>query len=440
MMLGSKVQSVARASFRPGDAVGAENAARDQCPPQRVHRVAMVFPRLQPYHSRFFQRLAAHPDIDLRVYFYSDVGMGKQFDSGYQLPVEWDGDVWGGFKYRLPRNFSPRPDLSQFTGTFHPSLLWELNRRRYDVVVMHGWWGITTLLTLAALFLRRMPVLMHSDKSTFDRSGGWRRRLRNCMLRVIFGRIHAFLTIGRRNAGFYRSLGVPDSKMFLIPWAVDNDFFRNEWRRLLPQRAALRAQVGIPPDSVVILSIGRLLPWKGVVHLISAFSTLRDDEGVHLVIAGAGPQRAELEAFVSSRKIPRVHFVGFQNYTQVPRYYTMSDIFVLPSYREPWGSVVNEAMNFALPIVASRDGGAVADLVEDGGNGLLFDYGNVEQLAERLSYLAASPEVRRKMGEKSATMVADWNFDKVVEGFVAALQFVERQHPRRALSAPATPL
>jgi FkbM family methyltransferase len=423
--------STDRVGERAGDA-----AAKMPEPFTQPYRVAVVFPRAQPYFSKFFQRLAAHPEIDLTVYFYSEVGMGKEFDSGYQLPVKWDGDIWRGYEYRFPRNFSPWPNLARFAGTFHPSLLWELSRRRYDIVVMQGWWGMTTMLTLAALFLRRMPVLMYSDKSTFDWSAGWRRRLRNHMLRVIFARVRAFLTIGRRNSAFYRSLGAPDGKMFMTPLAVDNDFFLAERRRLSPQRAALRKQYGIPEDAVVLLFAGRLVPWKGIAHLILAFATLRE-ESAHLVIAGDGPSRHELEGLVKSRNIPRVHFLGFQNYLQVPACYVASDVFVLPSYRESWGCVISEAMNFSLPIVASRDGGAVDDLVEDGGNGLLFDYGNVEQLAERLSYLAASPEARRKMGEKSATVVADWNFDKGVEGFVAALHFVQSQHHSGLPGEPA---
>jgi glycosyltransferase involved in cell wall biosynthesis len=422
------VQSVEGGSSRPGNAAGAENVFKDQGAPQRVYRVAIVFPRAQPYYCKFFQRLAAHPAIELTVYFYSDLGARGTLDPGYQVPVEWDLDMWTGYSHYFPRNYAPRPDLSRFSGIFHPSLIRDLSPSRYDVVVMHGWWGATTWMTLAALFARSVPVLMYSDKNVIDWSSGWRQSLRNRLLRAVFWRIRAFTAIGRRNAEFYRSLGIPEAKIFPTPLAVDNDFFQHEWRRLQPQRPALRTQVGIPSDAVVILSISRLLPWKGILHLVKAFSALRDYEYVHLVITGDGPQRTELEAIVSSQKIPRVHFVGFQNYTQVPAYYAMSDIFVLPSFREPWGCVVSEAMNFALPIVASRDGGAVGDLVEDGGNGLLFDYGNVEQLTGHLSYLAANAEVRRKMGEKSAAMVVDWNFDKGVEGFLQALQFVESQH------------
>jgi glycosyltransferase involved in cell wall biosynthesis len=435
-MMESHVQSVRYTRAR--DAEGAACAFNDDAAPPRTYRVAIVFPRAQPYFCKFFQRLASHPAIDLGVYFYSDVGTRGILDPGYRVPVEWDLDMWSGYACYFPRNYAPHPNLLKFSGIFHPSLVRDLSPARYDVVMMQGWWGITTWMTLAALFARRIPVMMYSDKSICDWSTGWRQALRNGLLRAMFSRVQAFTAIGTRNAEFYRSLGVPSDKIFMTPLAVDNDFFQHERRRLEPQRAALRAQAGIPSDAVVILSIGRLLPWKGLRHLLSAFSALRDDERLHLVIGGEGPERTDLEVFVASQNIPRVHFVGFQNYTQVPAYYALSDVFVLPSFREPWGCVISEAMNFALPIVASRDGGAAGDLVEDGANGLLFAYGHADQLAGHLRYLADNPEVRARMGEKSAEMVADWNFDQGVKGFLSALQYIDRQrrtHPIRATAS-----
>jgi len=395
-------------------------------PTKRPYRLAIVFPRAQPYFCKFFQRLAAHPEIDLTVYFYSDLGMGGTLDPGYSLPLAWDVDMWSGYKHRFPRNYSPWSDLSRFAGTFHPSLLWELNKHRYDVVLMQGWWGVTTWLVLGGLLARRAPVMMYSDKSEFDSSKGLRRNFRNRLLRALFKRIGAFLTIGRSNANFYRGLGVPENKLFVTPLAVDNDFYRAERQRLLPERAMLRAQGGIPIDGVVILVVSRLLATKGIKDLISAFAIL-PEEGAHLLIVGDGPQRTELEDFVSFKNVPRVHFAGFQNYTQVPSHYAISDVFVLPSYHDMWGAVINEAMNFSLPIVASRETGAVADLVEHGLNGLLFDYGDIEKLAAHLGYLVAHPEERHRMGEQSAERIASWNFDRGIEGFLAALQFVKSQ-------------
>lgn len=390
------------------------------------YRLAAIFHRPHPYFCKFFQRIAAHPEIDLTVYFYSDFGLGSTLDPGYQRRVQWDTDLLGGYQHHFLRNYSPWPALHRFTGLFHPALLRELDRR-YDAVLVHGWWGLSTFLAFLTARARRLPVLLHSDKNVIETRSPWRRGARDFLLKRFFRRVKAFLVIGQRNAAFYRRLGVPEEKMFLTPLAVDNAFFRAEAHRLRSERYTLRHQYGIPPEATVILFVGRLDPQKGLQDLLSAFGELTDDSA-QLILVGDGPQRAELETYVRSRRLQRVLFAGFQNYTRLPTFYALSDVFVLPSCFEPYGVVVNEAMNFALPIVASEVIGAVGDLVEHGRNGLLFAAGDVAQLARQLQHLIAHPQLRRQMGEESARRIAAWNFERGVEGVMAAL---------RAVAAPA---
>jgi glycosyltransferase involved in cell wall biosynthesis len=175
----------------------------------------------------------------------------------------------------------------------------------------------------------------------------------------------------------------------------------------------------------VILNVGRLVPEKGLLDLLFSFGRL-SGTSTHLVLVGDGPQRADLEEYARTNRLNNVHFAGFRNYSELPAFYALSDVFVLPSYREPWGAVVNEAMNFALPIVASRDGGAVADLVADGQNGLLFDPGDREKLAQHLQYLVSTPEARERMGIESIRRVKGCNFERGGEGVLSALRAVAR--------------
>jgi len=386
------------------------------------YRVAAIFPRPHPYFCKFLQRLSTHPEIDLTVYFYSDVGIGATRDPTYRHALQFDTDLLAGYRCHFLRNYALRPRLYCFWGLFHPGLLRELNRG-YHAVLIHGWCGLSTWLAFATAFARRIPVLLHSDQNVIQVRGRCRLFFRNLLYRALFRRIAAFLVIGRRNAAFYRNLGVPEERMFLTPFAVDNAFFSEERRRLGPERAALRRTLGIPPEATVVLSVGRLVPKKGLLDLLSAFGQLSDGSA-HLVLVGDGPQRAALEDYVRSRDLQGVHFAGFQNYSQLPSFYALSDVFVLPSYREPWGAVVNEAMNFALPVVASQDGGAVADLVKNGRNGLLFEPGDQEQLARHLQYLVSHPEVREQMGTESARRIALWDFERDIDGVLAALSAV----------------
>jgi len=385
------------------------------------YRVAAIFQRPIPHLCKFFQCLAARAEIDLKVYFFSDVGIGSTRDQVFLGDMKWDTDLLSGYQHRFFRNYSSWPGMQRITGLLRPSLLRELNRE-YDAVWVHGW-GPTTYLPLVTSFARRIPVLLYSDKNVNEKEGWWRHNFHNLLLPKLFPRVAAFLVIGQRNAVFYRSLGVPEEKMFLTPLAVDNAFFRQEACRLQPKREALRQKYGIPLKATVILYVGRLSPEKGVLDLLPAFAELSGDSA-HLILVGDGPQRAALETYVGSHKLQRIHFAGFQNYSQVPSFYALSDVFVLPSRAEAWGVVINQAMNFGLPIVASQVGGAIADLVENGRNGLLFEPGDVAQLAGHLSRLIEDPELRRQMGEESARRIAVCDFERGVEGVLAALRTV----------------
>lgn len=392
----------------------------------RRYRLAAVFHRPHPYFCKFFQRLAAHPAIDLTVFFYSDLGIGGTFDAGYNRSVQWDADLLSGYDGRFPRNYAPQRALNRFFGMFHPSLVRALGHG-YDAVIFHGWWGASTWLAMISAFLRGVPVLIHSDKNAIEPKGVPHGNLRDFVLPPLFRRISGFLTVGRRNAEFYRKMGVPAHKMFAVPLAVDNDFFQAERQRLQPRRAAIREALGISADAVVFLYVGRLHPEKGLKDLLRAFSEL-PGASAHLIIVGDGPERPNLEAHARDSDPRHVHFLGLQNYSELPVSYAISDVFVLPSHRENWGAVVNEAMNFGLPIVASRVVGAAADLVEDGVSGLLFEPGDVTELAAHLRLLAGQPGLRARMGEQSAARIAGWNFNSDVEGVLASIRSVTASH------------
>lgn len=419
---------MSRAAFpskQRGSIRGRPDSLRGSLP--RPYRLAAIFHRPHPYFCKFFQHLAAHPEIDLTVYFYSDLGVGTTFDAGFQRSIQWDTDLLGRYNNRFLRNCAPRPDLSRYLGTFHPGLLGELGRG-YDAVILHGWWGLSSSLAMASVLLRGTPLLIHSDKSAIEPMGPPHGSLRDRILPRLFRRAAGFLVTGRCNGDFYRKMGAPPEKMFWTPLAVDNAFFQSEKLRLEPQKETIRRKMGISLDSVVFLYVGRLDKRKGLMDLLRAFARL-SGTSAHLIFAGDGPDRSILENYAEQNAISHVHFTGLQNYSELPRTYTMSDVFVLPSHHEPWGAVINEAMNFGLPIVASRVVGAAADLVLDGGNGLLFEPGDVAGLADCLQVLLARPGLRQRMGKESADRIAGWNYDCGVNGVLAALRSVVQPNP-----------
>ena len=188
---------------------------------------------------------------------------------------------------------------------------------------------------------------------------------------------------------------------------------------------------GAPP---VVLYCAKLIPKKDPLLLLDAFERVRREHDCRLLLVGDGELRQEAVDRVASRGIPDVRFAGFLNQTEIASAYAAADVFVLPSsYGETWGLVVNEAMNFSLPLVVSDKVGSAEDLVRDGWNGFIFPSGRPDDLARALGRLVADPELRRSYGERSLERVREYSVEACADGIVTACRADAGARRRRPL-------
>ena len=190
-------------------------------------------------------------------------------------------------------------------------------------------------------------------------------------------------------------------KVRVIPNKEDLDKFRVKPRRE-EVRTAVRS-LGLDPErleaGVVFLTAARLLPIKNLERALRAFArTLERAPDAVLVIAGDGPERSTLEALVRTLDIDRrVSFVGWQSHGVLAALYHAADVFLLPSLFEGNPRVILEAQMSGLPVVASNHG-AIAELVTDERDGLLFDPRDEDDIAAALLRLATDRGLRTRLG------------------------------------------
>jgi glycosyltransferase involved in cell wall biosynthesis len=139
------------------------------------------------------------------------------------------------------------------------------------------------------------------------------------------------------------------------------------------------------------------------------------------MIVGSGELELSLRAKVAEEEIPDVHFTGFLNRAQISQAYVAADVFALPSQQhETWGMVVNEAMNFSLPIVVTNKVGCADDLVVDGENGFVISSEDSSDLVDRLRQLVRSEDLRHRFGSMSRQIVSRWTHELAVSGVLDA--------------------
>ncbi len=164
---------------------------------------------------------------------------------------------------------------------------------------------------------------------------------------------------------------------------------------------------------------------KGVSTLIKAVGLLqKTGEKVVLLLAGDGPDRKSYEDQIRAEGIRDVRFLGLLDHEKLCRYYALADVLVQPSRSEPWGFVLNEGMEFGLPLVVSEAVGAGPDLVKEGENGFVSPVGDASSLACILQNFIRNEEVRKKMGEASRGRIEKFSPENWAEGVIKAIKSV----------------
>ena len=167
------------------------------------------------------------------------------------------------------------------------------------------------------------------------------------------------------------------------------------------KKKEMRSQFCLDEDAIVIGFVGRLVKDKGVVELASAWKRIKNAyEKVHLLIIGpAEPHNPVpndvLEELGSDNRVTMLDFVSND---EIPTYYGIMDILVLPSYREGFPYVVLEASAMGLPVVASRVTGCV-DAVADGDTGMLVPPRDARALGDAIRLYIENPSLRLKHGQ-----------------------------------------
>lgn len=372
------------------------------------------------YQAPLFRRLDA--EVDLLVYFAWDFGVKKTKDPEFGKEIKWDTPLLEGYRYKFLRNLSFKPGPN-FFGEINPGIIKEFWGNSYDAVLVLGWntmsaWFafLTAILSGKKIMLRgENPLNQELLKSRLNRF------LKRIVLGTLFKFIGAFLYIGEENRKFYEYYGVPDKKLFFVPYAVDNEWFMNVAEKLRLKKKELRREEGIPEEAAVILFVGKLIPKKRPLDLLKTLKNL--PKNAFLVLVGDGVLREEIKEFAIKYDLKNVLITGFKNQSEVPRYYAMADIFALPSGPgETWGLTVNEAMCFGLPVLVSNMVGSAADLVQSGRNGYIIPAGNTSELGERSTELLQNPELLERFGRGSLVVIEKYSYAEDVRGILMALK------------------
>jgi len=199
-------------------------------------------------------------------------------------------------------------------------------------------------------------------------------------------------------------LGFTSEKIYTVHNAVDADYFDPD--KTPNSCPSIRERFRIPKDALIAGIVARLNPWKGQYELIGAVSRLRETfPNLHVMILGADVPEMRAQFEIRAREggiADRVHFGGFQS--DVRPFLHEFDLFVHPSYGEPFGLAIAEAMAMRKPVIACSTGG-VPEIITHGRDGWLVEERSAGAVATAIATLLGNSELSRQLGERGRETV-----------------------------------
>jgi len=298
------------------------------------------------------------------------------------------------------------------------ALLVMLVREKPDYLICYGYTLKPQLTALLWAMISGAPFAVAGDANAYiDNPAGLRRRLKTFWLRRITARAAALIVIGTANRRFWESYGAVAGQLYEARFAVDNKYYIESCASASARSREKLTELGLS-GRVVFLYAGRLVRRKNVDLIIRAARSLPGDP-IAVIIAGDGEERGRLEALAENDD--RIHFAGRVEPADLPIWYAMSDVLVLPAAQEPWGLVVNEAMASGLAVIAHRHCGAAVDLV-DAGNGFRLEEFSVDELARAMRMIAGDEKMLSDMKKISRERIKAWSIESAARGISNAVR------------------
>lgn len=394
----------------------------------RPLRIAYLVTHPIQYQAPMLRLLNAQPNIELTALFQSDLSVSAYHDPGFGRSVRWDVPLLEGYSYEFLPALGARNRVDGIWPLSY-GIASRILSGRFDALWVHGFSRWANWVAMAVAIVRGIPILVRDEANEVSahrsRAKIWLKRL---FFSVLGRVVDVFLAIGTLNARYYLRNGVDPKKIVTMPYCVDNEYFAGLADAATQGRDGFRRALGLDPARPVILFASKFLPRKRAGDLLAGYLKLIARDAVtpkpYLLFVGDGAEFDSIQARAGAYAAD-VRFLGFRNQSELPAFFDLCDVFVLPSDSEPWGLVVNEVMSAARAVIVSDQVGCAPDLVQDGINGHVFPTGDVDALADALENVLRSREGAEEMGRASARIIAKWSFKEDIEGFQAGLARID---------------
>ena len=362
------------------------------------------------YQTPIFRELNILRDhynnFKLEVVFLDDSSTKPVYYEHLQSEVTFDDNLClDNYEHIFLKNYSKKK--KGFFSRINPGIISYLIFKRPKFVLIHGYETFSSWIILLLCKLLFIKISFRGESVIEGEifNEGIIQKLKRVILPIFFSLFSVVFYSCTGNKKFFQKYNVSNSKMRFLPCAVDNELILRRLDNAQLTTSETSNQLGIDlKNDFVIIFCARFTERKRPLDLIKAASKI-NSENLKLLFVGDGPCLEDMKSLSQKLGVNSI-FTGFVQQKDLAKFFSLSNLFVVISSKDPSPKTLNEAMVAGLPVIVSDVVGTSADLVS--GNGFVVPVGDIELIASRIKNLMNDRLLAKKMGGLSKEIVSHW--------------------------------
>lgn len=326
------------------------------------------------YHSSMYSEFFKKSKRKSIVIYEDQAGKSEKIEKRWNSKLNWGIDLTKGFKSILLKNYSKNPYSDSFFSRINFQIPFILFKLRPKKIFFQGYSDFSSWLLLFFSVLFRIKsinwkgerVLKENEKITY---------LKKIVLKYFFFKFcHKIFFSCKGNLEYLKKFDIPKNKLHPMNCSVNNAHFSYEFRKNMKKIIFLRNKYKINKKDKVIILVSNFEKRKNIKALLNIIPNFQNQK-IKFLVVGDGNYKKDINSF---KKIYRNKIIlsGFVDIKKISEFYSISDLFILLSTYDPSPKTLNEALNFGIPCIVSRQIGTSKDLIKNGINGFVLDNSN----------------------------------------------------------------
>ncbi|MCU0598370.1 MAG: glycosyltransferase family 4 protein [Desulfobacterales bacterium] len=377
-----------------------------------MKKIIIVQNKPTQFDAPFYALAAREKLFGLHV-FYSEGHQDSVDPEIGRMPV-WDHLTSDGY---------PKTFLSELEAGDTQNVCRRILKEKPDLVILCGYFPALHARLAWMLKKKGVRIGLRSDNTRrHSNLKGVKGIIKRLGLPLWLRRYNTWHPVGTLAAEYLRWMAGSEKPVYYFPYSADNAWFEKCAKECQKDRNHIRQEMGFRNDDFIVLGLMKWTQREDPLTLVESIKQVKHRGGAaKLILAGDGPLRPKVAETMAEIK-ETIYLPGYLPYSQLPKYYAISDLFVHPAVNEPWGVSVNEAMACGVPVLAAEGVGSGRDLIVEGKTGYTFPDGDKDALSDLILKLSQDRNRMHAMGQAAKQRVDAWSYWLTMREMAKALE------------------